>query len=129
MQSRKWVVHHNCLKPYKGPWRKVTATSLQGLDPPVVSSAEAPYSIPLTGLAGALPSTPSFVPNQSVKQNTTKTRTECSKTTDLLSVPDSLLSLSASLGTSKTSARAILPVAQAPQLTHSGHMVKKPEKI
>ncbi len=73
-QSRRLVVHHNRLKPYQGPQKDLPATSPPGLELPVISSAKAPSVVPLTALSGALPfrpSTPPYVPNQTVKLTTT----------------------------------------------------------
>ncbi len=131
-QSRRWVVHHNRLKPYKGPSMDLPAISPPGSEPSVVSSAEAPSSVPLTALSGTLPflpSTPPYVPNLTVKQTSTNASTECSNPTALLSEPDIVPSLSGPPGPSKAPDRAIFPSADVSQIIRSGRMVKKPEKF
>ncbi len=128
-QSRRWVVHYNCPKPYKGPQKDLPATSPLGMELPVISNAEAPSIVPLTALSGALPfrpSTPPFVLNQTVKQTTTNARTECSNP---IAEPDIVPSLCVSPAASMVPDRHVLPLADVPQLTHSGRMVKKPEKF
>ncbi|XP_026054681.1 uncharacterized protein LOC113040593 [Carassius auratus] len=128
-QSRRWVVHHNRLKPYRGPW-ELPATPSSGCDPPVFGSAEAPSLVPLTALSGALPfrpSTPPYVPNQTIQQTTTNAKTERSNPTALLTEPESVPS--PSVPASMAPERAILPSADTPQLSRSGRAVKKPEKF
>lgn len=61
-QSRKWVVHHNRLKPCKGSPGTLPTVGSPVSVPPIVNSAEAPHSVPLTALSGALPFRPSTQP-------------------------------------------------------------------
>lgn len=131
-QSRRWVVHHNRLKRYKGPSMDLLAISPSGSEPPVVNSTDTPFSVPLTALSGALPfrpSTPPYVPNQTLKPTTTNARTESSNPTSLLSESDIMPCLSVPPVASTALDRAILPSAAAPQLTRSGRIVKKPERF
>ncbi len=128
-QSRRWVVHHNRLKPYKGPQKDLPATSPPGAELPVISNAETPSVIPLTALSGALPfrpSTPPYVPNQTVKPTTTNARTECSNPT---AEPDIVPRLGVPSVASMAPDRDVVLLADAPQLTRSGRMIKKPEKF
>ncbi len=128
-QSRRWVVHHNRLKPYKGPQKDLPATFPPGAELPVISNAETPSVIPLTALSGALPfqpSTPPYVPNQTVKPTTTNARTECSNP---MAEPDIVPSLGLPSVASMAPDRDVVLLADAPQLTRSGRMIKKPEKF
>ncbi len=128
-QSRRWVVHHNRLKPSKGPQKDLPATFPPGAELPVISNAETPSVIPLTALSGALPfrpSTPPYVPNQTVKPTTTNARTECSHPT---AEPDIVPSLGLPSVASMAPDRDVVLLADATQLTRSGRMIKKPEKF
>lgn len=129
-QSRKWVVHHNRLKPCKGSFQHLPAPTVPVLGPTVVDGDKAPHSVPLTALSGALPfrpSTPPYVPNKSEKLNACGSRTECQSQT--LSSSDSDLMPRPSVSPTVAQVPEQVISVDPLQQTRSGRVVKKPVKL
>ncbi|XP_051532016.1 uncharacterized protein LOC127428034 [Myxocyprinus asiaticus] len=124
--SRKWVVHHNRLKPYKGSLLGIPTSFFQSHVPLGVDNSDAPRSFPLNALSGALPFCPStspYVPKITVQQTAPAARTDCSDQTVTVPMP------TVHSSSSQSPERALSTSVAPPQLTCSDRTVRKPERF
>ena len=131
--SRKWIVHHNRLKAYRGPMPTSPVSSPVPAVPTGVGTALTPA--PLTALSGALPfrpPTPPHVPAETVGRPAAAMRAPRSRSRPLsapAAVPPCPPPHNATAPTDSgglpSSAHAPLP---SPLTSRSGRMLRRPSK-